>query len=87
MNCNVTYEELAALSAGDLEDERQSEIRRHLQECNACRQRLGALDKADAALRALRPVRPPAWVILNTRRALADATDGRQEPGTASHSR
>jgi len=76
MNCNMTYEELAAFASGDLDAGREAEIRNHLEQCDTCRKRLEALNEADAALRALRPVRPPASAILATRRALGEAADG-----------
>jgi anti-sigma factor RsiW len=77
VNCNITYEELAAFASGDLDAGREAEIRNHLEQCDACRKRLDALNEADGALRALRPAQASASLILNVRRALAEAVDGR----------
>ena len=71
MTCKVTYEELSAYSAGDLDAARRAEIDRHAAACRRCRDRLAALAEADAALRALPPHRPPAAAVLATWRALA----------------
>ena len=73
MNCDVIYEELAAFAAGEVDAERQAEIRRHVAACDRCRRRLAALERADAALGRMRPARPPAEAVLAARRALADA--------------
>ena len=74
MSCDVTFDELAACGCGDLSDERQAEIREHLARCSQCRRRLGALEKADAALVSLPPVHPAAGVVLAARRAVAEVT-------------
>jgi len=50
MNCEVTYRELAAFSAGDLDATRQVRIREHLLNCGRCLSRLASLNKADAVL-------------------------------------
>lgn len=69
MNCNVSYEELAAWSAGDVSLERQSEIQRHVPDCPQCCSRLAALEQADAAMVELMHVRPPVETVLAARQA------------------
>ena len=71
MNCDVTYEELAALAAGDLDEARAAEIREHTTNCEDCRRRLNDLAGADSALAALKPDLPSGEVILAVRRALS----------------
>jgi len=72
VNCDVTYEELAAMTAGDLEAERAGVIREHLPGCERCRRRLAALERADEALAALRPPGPSPSAVLAARRAVAE---------------
>jgi hypothetical protein len=76
VNCEITYEELSAFAAGELEGERENEIHRHLGECERCRTRLAALKKTDEALRRVGVYRPPAGVLLGVRRALAQEVRG-----------
>ncbi len=71
MNCDVTYEELAALAAGDLPADREAEVLLHLPDCPRCRNRMEAVRRADAALKALPPCEPPVRAVLAARRALA----------------
>ncbi len=80
MNCDVTYEALAALAAGDLEAPQEAELREHVSQCDGCRQRLASLRKADAALTALPPVQPPRRAILAARQALSEVTRGPRVP-------
>ena len=80
MDCHVTYEELAALAAGDLDAARAAEIERHRATCEACRRRLAALRSADAALGALSRYDPPAGAVLRARRALSRELRGAREP-------
>ena len=72
MNCQITHEELAAYTAGDLDARRQAEIDQHLPGCMECRQRLELLRQIDTALASLPPVQPSASALLETRRALAE---------------
>ena len=78
MSCEVTYEELAAFAAGDVEPDRQAEIRAHADACDDCRGRLAALRRSDAALAALPRISPAGGAILAARRAIAELT--RAEP-------
>ncbi|MHC4717898.1 MAG: zf-HC2 domain-containing protein [Planctomycetota bacterium] len=72
MSCDVTYEELAALTAGDLDTDRARVVREHLGDCDRCRRRLAALDRADEVLGSLRPAGPAPSAILAARRAIAE---------------
>ncbi len=74
MNCQVAYEELAALAAGDLDRARQAELRGHLSGCERCGGRLAALRAADAALAALPWEAPPPVAVLAARRAISQLT-------------
>lgn len=80
MNCDITYQELAALAAGDVSDERREELREHLAACAVCTERLAALGEVDAVLRALPPVAASASVILAARRVLSEVTRGARTP-------
>ena len=80
MTCNVTYEDLAALAAGELEGERCKRTRRHLAECDSCRARLDALARVDQSLKHLKPARPPAAAVLAARRALSGTIRGQGAP-------
>jgi anti-sigma factor RsiW len=71
VNCDVMYEELAALAAGELPAERAGQVCAHLPGCPRCRRRVEALGQADAALAALRPQSPPSRAMLAVRRELA----------------
>ena len=74
MDCNVTYEELAAFIAGDLDANRCDWIHDHLAQCKHCRNRLNALDQADTALDDLLPARPSPVAVDAVRQALAEVT-------------
>lgn len=80
MNCDVTYEALAALAAGDVDATREAELREHVSQCSRCRQRLASVNRADAALTALPPVQPPRRAILAARQALSEVTRGPRAP-------
>ena len=80
MNCDILYEDLAALAAGELEAGRAERIRRHLAECEACQRRLDALKRVDRSLKHLRPARPPAAAVLAARRALNETIRGGSAP-------
>jgi len=72
VNCDVTYEELAALAAQNLPPAREAEVLVHLGDCERCRRRLDRLRQADGLLGALRPPRAPAEAVLAARKALAE---------------
>lgn len=74
MDCDVSYEELAAFTAGDLAARRHGEINEHLLRCQNCRARLDALERADEALGELTPAKPSPSTLAATRRVLAQAT-------------
>lgn len=80
MSCEVTYEDLAALAAGDLDEPRRAEVEAHLGECPRCRRRVAALNRADAALAGLRPAAPAPAAIVAARRAVAELTRGGRDP-------
>lgn len=80
MTCEMTYEELAALTAGDVAGPRRQVLEQHAPTCATCRQRLARLREVDAALGNLRPDRPSAGTILATRRLLAEETRPQSEP-------
>jgi len=74
MNCNVSYEELAAFAAHDMAQGNLDGLRRHIETCEACRNRLAALEKVDGLLHAMVREEPPARAVLNAWRAVLDET-------------
>lgn len=80
MDCNVTYEELAAFAVGDPAPERAREIERHLPSCEHCRRRLKAIESVDARLRMLPRLEPRAGAVLETRRVLSREVRGGGAP-------
>ena len=80
MECEISYEELARFAAGGLGAERAGRIDEHLESCGACRQRLLALKRVDAGLRALPRLEPRAAAVLEARRLLSVEVRGRQAP-------
>ena len=76
MTCEVTSEDLAALTAGDLDQARAAQVRAYAETCPHCRRRLTALAAADAALAAVRPLEVPAGALLETRRVLSESVRG-----------
>jgi len=80
MDCDVTYEDLSRLLAGDLGAEQARDIEAHAAACGACRRRLSALASLDDALRALPRHEPSPGAVLRTRRALSAEVRGRREP-------
>ncbi len=80
MPCNVTYEQLAALDAGDLPPDQHPVLGQHIASCDACRRRLASLRRVDAALRNLPAQQPPAETILAARRLLSEETRPKREP-------
>jgi len=73
VNCDVTYEELAALAAGELDADRAAEVQAHLPACQRCRRRMDALRGADAVLGGLRHEQPSPQTLLAVRHELAAA--------------
>ena len=73
MNCDVTYEELAAFASDEAEAARGQEIREHLPHCDRCRRRLDALRRTDAALAQLPIIEPPVKAVRAARQAGAEA--------------
>ncbi|MHC4250636.1 MAG: anti-sigma factor, partial [Planctomycetota bacterium] len=80
MRCEVTYEELALLDAGEVDDARGRELAAHVAACAECRRRLDDLREADSAMAGLRREEPSAGAVLETRRALSREVRGRSEP-------
>ena len=76
MGCEISYEDLAAFAAEELESGRQNEIREHISDCSSCRDRLAALERTDSLLAGLRPVGPDNSAVLATRRAISEVTRG-----------
>jgi len=72
VDCEIAYEQLAALAAGDLEGDVRAQLSQHVEQCERCRSRLSALAEADEALASVRPVTPPAEALLAARRAISD---------------
>ncbi len=71
MICNVSYEELATWSAGDMAPGRQADIQHHITDCPQCQRRLASLGQADSAMVDLMRARPPAEAVLAARQAAA----------------
>lgn len=80
MDCELSYEELAAYASDGLAPERAAEVEKHVGGCAECRRRLSAIREADARLRALPRLRPSAGALLRTRRALSEELRGRSVP-------
>jgi len=80
VDCDVSYEELSRLAAGELPAGRARELERHAATCHACRHRLDALASLDRALDALPRLEPPAATLLRTRKALAQELRGSRPP-------
>ena len=72
MDCEITYDQLAAYATGDLGDTLLAEIRNHLPDCQRCSQRIAAINRADATLKHLPPLSPEPGAVLAARRALAE---------------
>lgn len=80
MNCDVTYQDLAAFASGDADADRREQLDGHAARCRRCRKRLEALRRSDAALKALPKVAPSGSAILAARRALVEVTRGPRAP-------
>ena len=80
MDCDVTYEELAAFASDDVAPERAQELRNHAAACPSCRQRLDALARLDAGLRSLPRFETSASALLRTRRLLSEQVRGGGRP-------
>ena len=65
---------------GELTDEEEQELERHLEECPACQNDLDELRSADSMLRSAAPGPPPElkeWVLARVRGARRHASGGR----------
>lgn len=51
MNCNDRYDDLILYLDGELDPAAASEMKLHLEECEVCRQKLGALESVQSCLR------------------------------------
>ena len=71
MECDISYEDLAAFAAGDAEH-----LVEHVRTCPACRERLAAMERVDRDLRLLPRPEPSAGAVLAARRAVARETRG-----------
>ncbi|MHC5056602.1 MAG: anti-sigma factor [Planctomycetota bacterium] len=80
MRCEVTYEELALLDAGEVDDGRAGELAAHVAACAECGRRLDDLREADTVMTGLRREEPSAAAVLETRRALSREVRGCGEP-------
>jgi len=80
MKCDVSYEDLAIYSAGEVDDERMIELKAHVASCAECRRRLADIREADSLMTGLRREEPSASALLETRRALAREVRGRGGP-------
>lgn len=79
MNCDVTWEELAALTAGDLPDARRDEVAGHLADCDRCRARLAALERSDGLLAELPRLTPRTGAVRAARQAASEAARAKVE--------
>ena len=79
MACDVTYEELASFSAGDLSEPRGQRVREHLEGCGSCQRRLAALGRADAILSAIVQAPPPEDAVDRARVAVLREVRGTPE--------
>ena len=80
MTCEITYETLAAFTAGDLPAQQRQDVEQHVASCESCQRRLANLRAVDVALRSLPAEKPSAETILATRRLLSEETRPRREP-------
>ena len=84
MLCDVTYEDLALYSAGEVDasfdETRARELAAHVASCAECRGRLDDLREADSLMTGLRREEPSAAALLGTRRALSREVRGGGEP-------
>ncbi len=75
MQCEISYEDLAAYAVGDAEH-----LGEHVRTCPACRERLAAMDRVDRDLRLLPRPEPSAGAVLAARRAVARESRGTGGP-------
>ncbi|MGD2174366.1 MAG: zf-HC2 domain-containing protein [Candidatus Brocadiaceae bacterium] len=80
MSCEITYEQLARFTAGDLEPNEAAEVRDHVEGCAECRRRVESLRRIDRGLNSLRRIEPSASVLMAARRLLSAETRGRSGP-------
>jgi anti-sigma factor RsiW len=71
VNCDVTYDELAAYVASDLPADRAEAIQRHLSECGMCQGRLSALRRTDSAMDVWSQLPVPHEAVAAAKKALA----------------
>jgi anti-sigma factor RsiW len=76
----MSYEDLAAFAAGDLDAEGAERIEQHARTCAACRTRLAALRRVDGGLRLMPRAEPSAGAVLAARRLVARETRGAGGP-------
>lgn len=74
MTCESNDELLAQYAAGETEAGERQKLVRHLARCEACSERVAALQQVDRALRTLRPRLPGAGVLRSVRQAIAQET-------------
>lgn len=84
MRCDVTHEELALYSAGEvdagLDEARTAELAAHVAGCAECRRRLDDLRETDSLMTGLRREEPSAGAVLEARRALSREVRGGRDP-------
>lgn len=80
MRCDITYEELARWSSGEISSARSREIEDHAARCEHCRRRLESLREVDRTLPVLPRNEPSARALLNVRRALSAELRGEAGP-------
>ncbi len=79
MQCDVRYEDLSRLVAGELDHlvpERVEALHEHVSACACCRARVHALREVEAVLRRLTRAEPSARAVLKTRRAVSRELEG-----------
>ncbi|MFO8006822.1 MAG: helix-turn-helix domain-containing protein [Candidatus Brocadiia bacterium] len=76
MQCATNREELSRLAAGELEPEREAELRSHVAGCADCARALTALRRIGRELRLMPRPEPPARLLMETRRLIAEELGG-----------
>lgn len=77
MICTECRKQLGEYAEGKLTGPAAEALAEHLKSCVSCREELDGLRLALSAMRSLRPVEPPEWLL----GAISDAVD-RAQPGT-----
>lgn len=70
MNCDRYEELISAGIDGELTDTEERDLRLHLDECPACREKSAAIDEQDRILASSRSVKQPAELRSKVRRRL-----------------